>query len=190
MKKKFSFAHFMKRAGKPRAEEQSPDEDPKKDAAEGGDGEDDADADAEGDDEDVGDDADGSDDGEGDDDEEEADEDVDKTASVRRRAKAALAAARKEGRQIERQRCAAIFSSEHAAEKTGLACTLAFNTPLSAKAAIGILSKAESGSAGGLGRRMSALKQPKLGNGAGGTGEPDAGASLLARATTRYEKKK
>lgn len=45
----------------------------------------------------------------------------------------------KKGRKAERQRCAAIFSSKHAAGRPDLAATLAFTTRLSAKEAIRVM---------------------------------------------------
>lgn len=51
----------------------------------------------------------------------------------------------KRGRQAERKRCAAIFGSQHAAKNIPQAAELAFNTTLSAEAAIGILKTAGPG---------------------------------------------
>ncbi len=178
--KKISFAHFLKGATKPKASESESDEDENPKGKDGDDADeaDDTDADAEAE-------------AEGDEDEADAEgDDDDADASAKASQKKALAAARKEGRMAERERCAGIFGSEHAASKTALACSLAFETSLSVKEAVGILSKAEAGTPDSLAKRMAGIKQPKLGNGAGGGGEADAGASLLARAEARYAKKK
>ncbi|WP_392563210.1 hypothetical protein RHO12_12710 (plasmid) [Orbus sturtevantii] len=46
---------------------------------------------------------------------------------------------KEQGKKAERQRCAKIFSSPHAAGRADMAAHLAFNTNLSAKEAVGIL---------------------------------------------------
>lgn len=80
----------------------------------------DDDPDAENDDDDP--------DAEDDDDDPDAEEEEDENKDV------------KKGRKAERQRCAAIFSSKHAASRPDLAATLAFTTRLSAKEAIRVMS--------------------------------------------------
>lgn len=45
----------------------------------------------------------------------------------------------KKGRRAERQRCAAIFGSKHAAKNQALAASLAFNTGMSSKDAINVM---------------------------------------------------
>ena len=88
----------------------------------------------------------------------------------------------KRGRQAERQRCAAIFGSPHAAKNIPQAAELAFNTTLSADAAIGILK-----TAGPAGSGSRSRVNPDLGSdgdrgdrAAGGTGK--AWGSAIAKA--------
>lgn len=66
-------------------------------------------------------------DAEDDDDDPDAEEEEDENKDV------------KKGRKAERQRCAAIFSSKHAAGRPDLAATLAFTTRLTAKEAIRVM---------------------------------------------------
>lgn len=84
------------------------------------------DPDAEDDDPDAEDDEDDPD-AEDDDDDPDAEEEEDENKDV------------KKGRKAERQRCAAIFSSKHAAGRPDLAATLAFTTRLTAKEAIRVM---------------------------------------------------
>ena len=76
----------------------------------------------------------------GDDDEDEEDEDEMKKA-VAAGHDLALEAAFRAGCRAQRRRCAAIFETKAAAANVGMAASLAFETPLTAKAAIALLEK-------------------------------------------------
>ena len=103
----------------------------------------------------------------------------------------------KKGRKAERERCAAIFSSRHAAGRPDLAATLAFTTKLSAKEAIRVMranGRTVTGAAVQLGQpkrqtlqdRMANEPQPRVGaNGgkAGGGNTADQMKSLYNRVT-------
>ena len=131
-KKPFSFAHLIglgasaseedddkksKRAKARRAEEDERDDDAE---------DDDRDDDAEEDERD--------DDAEDDDDPDASEEDDSDDDDDRKKGKAA-----KSARIAERKRCARIFGSKHAAANPSLAASLAFNTGMSAAAAIDVL---------------------------------------------------
>lgn len=87
----------------------------------------------------------------------------------------------KKGRKAERERCAAIFSSRHAAGRPDLAATLAFTTKLSAKEAIRVMranGRTVTGAAVQLGQpkrqtlqdRMANEPHPKIGVNGGKSG--------------------
>lgn len=61
----------------------------------------------------------------------------------------------KKGRRAERQRCAAIFGSKHAAKNQALAASLAFNTAMSSKDAINVMATSGSVSVASPPRRQS-----------------------------------
>lgn len=83
-----------------------------------------------------------------------------------------IAAAEARGAAKERQRCASIFGSKHAAGRIGMAAELAFNTSLDAKAAIGVLSQSPAEKKGGaLAAAMSKQKQPQVGSDAPASGK-------------------
>lgn len=124
------------------------DDDEDKDrAAEDDDGDDDKDRAAE----------DEEDDDKAEDDEEEEDKPT-SSAAARQAARAATKA--------ERARCRAIFTSKHAAGRVAVACSLAFDTGMPAKAAIGVLKTlrregASTASGNSLADRMAALGTPR-----------------------------
>lgn len=155
MAKRWSFAHLVG-MGARRAEE-TPTEDDKDKEAESAEDEKEVDGDEEAKSE-GGDDAD--DEGGGD--------DSDKEAS-----RQAIAAACAD----ERQRCAAIFASPEAQGRIAMACELAFNTELSAEAAIGIMKATPAQRSGRLASAMATLGNPSVGSdaaaGAGGTQSED-----------------
>jgi len=96
------------------------------------------------------------------------------------------------GAAKERERCASIFGSEHAAGRIGMAAELAFNTSLDAKTAIGVLAQSPAEKkGGGLAAAMAKQKNPALGN--GGTGGKDtqsADSRLVQRAAEMFAPKK
>lgn len=108
----------------------------------------------------------------------------------------------KKGRKAERERCAAIFGSKHAAGRPDLAATLAFTTKLSAKEAIRVMranGRTVTGAAVQLGQpkrqtlqdRMANEPHPKIGvNGgkSGGSSTAEKMMSLYNR-TTGSDKK-
>lgn len=89
-------------------------------------------------------------------------------------------------RLAERRRCAAILSAPEAAGQVVLACHLAFNTGLSAAAAIGTLkatapAATPAGGKGKLAAAMGAQRQPHLGAGGAAASTPeDAGREMVA----------
>ncbi|MBU8547244.1 MULTISPECIES: hypothetical protein [Roseomonadaceae] len=101
-----------------------------------------------------------------DDDDEKAEEDDEEEEDKPKGSAAARQAARS-ATKAERARCRAIFTSKHAAGRVAAACSLAFDTGMSAKAAIGVLkSLPREGSAAGAGQpslsdRMAALGGPR-----------------------------
>lgn len=95
----------------------------------------------------------------------------------------------KKGRRAERYRCSAIFGSRYAAGNADVAAQLAFNTNMSAKAAIGTL-KALSNRGSRtvtLQSRMSSVEQPKIGVDAK---KQSGSAGLAASMTAAYLKVK
>lgn len=171
---KFSFAHLLgltKAAKASRAAEEEEDDQKAEEEDENEDDDksskkskkakkaEDDDPDAEDDDPDAEDD---DPDAEDDDDDPDAEEEEDENKDV------------KKGRKAERQRCAAIFSSKHAAGRPDLAATLAFTTKLSANEAIRVMranGRTVMGAAVQLGQpkrqtlqdRMANEPQPKVG---------------------------
>jgi hypothetical protein len=101
-----------------------------------------------------------------DDDDEKAEEDDEEEEDKPKGSAAARQSARA-ATKAERVRCRAIFTSKHAAGRVAVACSLAFDTGMSAKAAIGVLkSLPREGSAAGAGQpslsdRMAALGGPR-----------------------------
>lgn len=130
---------------------------------------DDDDADADDDDDDV--------DADADDDDADAEEDENKDV--------------KKGRKAERQRCAAIFSSKHAAGRPDLAATLAFGTRLSAKEAIRVMRAGGRAVTGTLMEmapakrktlqdRMANIRQPKIGANGGKSGGGSTAEAMMS----------
>ncbi|HCC7945913.1 hypothetical protein [Citrobacter freundii] len=146
----------------------------------------DDDADADNDDADADDD---DDDADADDDDDDADAEEDENKDV------------KKGRKAERERCAAIFSSRHAAGRPDLAATLAFTTKLSAKEAIRVMranGRTVTGAAVQLGQpkrqtlqdRMANEPHPKIGVNGGKSGGSTAEKMMsLYNRTTGSDKK-
>lgn len=107
----------------------------------------------------------------------------------------------KKGRKAERERCAAIFSSRHAAGRPDLAATLAFTTKLSAKEAIRVMranGRTVTGGAVQLGQpkrqtlqdRMANEPHPKIGVNGGKSGGSTAEKMMsLYNRTTGSDKK-
>lgn len=99
----------------------------------------------------------------------------------------AIAAAVRQAVAAERKRCAAIFAARSAAGNVPQACVLAFNTNLSAKAAIAVL---DSGGAsppakgGALSAAMRGVQVPALGGGGADDGDDDA-VKMLSAAVSR-----
>lgn len=94
----------------------------------------------------------------GEDDEDEEDEDEMKRAAAAGH-DLALEAAFRAGARAQRRRCAAIFDAKAAALNPGMAAHLAFETPLTASAAVALLEKAPA--------PRSALAERMMGSGAG-----------------------
>lgn len=107
----------------------------------------------------------------------------------------------KKGRKAERERCAAIFSSRHAAGRPDLAATLAFTTKLSVKEAIRVMranGRTVTGAAVQLGQpkrqtlqdRMANEPHPKIGVNGGKSGGSTAEKMMsLYNRTTGSDKK-
>lgn len=107
-----------------------------------------------------------------------ADEDEEDLEEEEEETKATRAARRR-----ERARCAAILGAREAAGRVPMACSLAFDTGLSPKAARKILASAPKESSGQGSRLSSAMRQvgnPKVGPG-GGAAEPRDAAALAAQ---------
>lgn len=124
---------------------------------------------------------DGDDDDSGDDPdaEEDDDEDKDEKKDV------------KKGRKAERDRCAAIFASQHAAGRPSLAASLAFNTNMPAKAAIGVLASSALETKPGrrsLDERMEQVKNVKIGP--DGSPEGKSVSAVVNKATALYNQAK
>lgn len=196
---KFNYMHLLgigKKAKVSRAEEEEDEKDAEEEEEEGEEDDDKSskkgkkakkanedDPDAEEDDPDAEDDEDDPD-AEEDDDDPDAEEEEDENKDV------------KKGRKAERQRCAAIFSSKHAAGRPDLAATLAFTTRLTAKEAIRVMranGRTVTGSVVQLGQpkrqtlqdRMAREPQTKIGVDGGKSGNSTAEKmkSLYNRAT-------
>lgn len=124
---------------------------------------------------------------EGEDDLEEEDEDE---VDPEKEKEAAFRKGIIEGRRRERERCAAIFSSEHAAGREGMAATLAFTTKLPAKQAVAAMAATAVGKSNSFADAMSKQINPKIGDGGGGTPERGtAGKSLINAVNRRHAKK-
>lgn len=92
---------------------------------------------------------------------------------------------KKAARVSERARCAAIFQSSHASGRTALAAQLAFETDLSASAAIGVLasaSKESESKSGSLAARMSSVPAPVIGSSSTSPANMTQAQSLLSAA--------
>lgn len=186
-KKPFSFAHLLglgasayeeeddkksKRAKARRAEEDERDDDAE---------DDDRDDDAEEDERD--------DDAEDDDDPDASEEDDSDDDDDRKEGKAA-----KSARIAERKRCARIFGSKHAAANPSLAASLAFNTGMSAAAAIDVLASTapatqpQATRKRSLDQRMQESENVRLGQ----DGEKPSGgkATLVNKMTSLYNSTK
>jgi hypothetical protein len=146
-----------------RSEEDDDKDDDRRDASAAEDDDDDKDRAAEDDD-------DGEDDkdrAEHDDDDDKAEDDDDDEEEDKPKGSAATRQAARAATKAERARCRAIFTSKHTAGRVAAACSLAFDTGMSAKAAIGVLkSLPREGSAAGAGQpslsdRMAALGGPR-----------------------------
>ena len=184
---KFNFAHLMGASKKPKAAknkraEENPD-DPNKPDNGAEDNEPDPNDTEEDTEDDPNDPGEGGDDTDTEDDEDNPDNKPQDAAT-----KAAVAKAR----TAERNRCASIFASKHAAGRTATAAELAFNTNLTAEAAINVLKATPAdGKASGLASAMSSVRNPQIGDEAGDT-RPNAGGfgsgkSLVANAKKRAE---
>lgn len=163
MKKTFSFAHLgaLMTARKPRAAETPIEEEEAEDMPEEDtDGEDTPEEEAE---------------------ETQDDEKKDEpAASLSAKEKKAQAAGRKAGAEAERKRCASIFQAKEAAGREALAAELAFNTSMTAEAAIAVLKSSPKASS--LSSRMKA-HDPKIGAAAPGVSDDRvASASAAYRA--------
>ncbi len=97
----------------------------------------------------------------------------------------------KKARKAERDRCAKIFASQHAAGRPALAANLAFNTNMSAAAAIEVLAAASPEVSAGrksLDARMQELPAVKIGP--DGEAEGQSTSALVSRATSLYNQAK
>lgn len=105
---------------------------------------------------------------------------------------AVIAAAEARGAAKERERCASIFGSQHAAGRIGMAAELAFNTGLDVKTAVGVLAQSPAEKkGGGLAAAMAQQKNPALGNGGTGSkGTQSADSRLVQRAAEMFAPKK
>ncbi|MEC5343666.1 hypothetical protein ABRZ24_13785 [Brenneria populi] len=163
MSNKFSFAHLLGRSASAKVEEDDEKEESKKSKARKAEDEEDK-KDAEEDDQDDTDakeDEKDDPDAEDDDDEKDAEDDGDDDGDDEDDSKA-----KKAGRRAERQRCAKIFGSKHAAANPALAASLAFNTGMSSKAAIQVMASSGTSPAPArvtLDQRMASVKNHQLG---------------------------
>ncbi|WP_341799959.1 hypothetical protein [Klebsiella michiganensis] len=186
-KKPFSFAHLLGRGASASEEEEDKkskkakarraEEDERDDDAEDEDRDDDAEEDERDDDaEDDGDDPDASEDDDSDDDD-------------RKESKAV-----KSARIAERKRCARIFGSKHAAANPSLAASLAFNTGMSAAAAIDVLastapaSQPQATRKRSLDQRMQESENVRLGQDGGN--KAGGKSALVSRMTSLYNSTK
>lgn len=186
-KKPFSFAHLLGLGAS--ASEEDEDKKSKKAKARRAE-EDERDDDAEDDERDDAEEDERDDDAEDDDDEPEASEDDDSDDDDdRKEGKAAKGA-----RIAERKRCARIFGSKHAAANPSLAASLAFNTGMSAAAAIDVLastapaSQPQATRKRSLDQRMQESENIRLGQ----DGENKAGgkSALVSKMTSLYNSTK
>ncbi|ELA2964427.1 hypothetical protein [Klebsiella variicola] len=188
-KKPFSFAHLIGLGAS--ASEEEDDKKSKKAKARRAEEEDERDDDAEDDERD-----DDAEEDERDDDAEDDDDDPDASKEDdsdddddRKEGKAA-----KSARIAERKRCARIFGSKHAAANPSLAASLAFNTGMSAAAAIDVLastapaSKPQATRKRSLDQRMQESENVRLGQ----DGEKTSGgkATLVNKMTSLYNSTK
>lgn len=133
------------------------------------------------------------------DDDEDAEDDDDKPAGRKAKSKRAdddsdEADAKARGRAIERKRCARIFGSKAAGIRPDMAASLAFNTDLSASAAIAQLEQAAAFSApqGGrmsLDERMRSEQQHRVGKDAP-KAEVTGQNALISQMTSLYNQSK
>lgn len=160
MKRKFSFAHLGAIVGgkKPRAAETPIEEEEAEDMPEEDtDGEDTPEEEAE---------------------ETQDDEKKDEpAASLSAKEKKAQAAGRKAGAEAERKRCASIFQAKEASGREALAAELAFNTGMTAEAAIAVLKSSPKASS--LASRMKA-HDPKIGAAAAAPADERVAAAASA----------
>lgn len=91
-----------------------------------------------------------------------------------------VAKAAKAGRRFERARCAAIFAADAAAVRPDMAAHLAFETGMSAAAAVALL---ETAAAGGRMRPAEArrIERPRVDLGAGAPSQPSGAGGMAAR---------
>lgn len=188
MSNKFSFAHLLGRSASAKVEEDDEKEESKKSKARKAEDEEDK-KDAEEDDQD---DTDAEEDEKDDpdaeeDDEKDAEDDGDDDGDDENDSKA-----KKAGRRAERQRCAKIFGSKHAAANTALAASLAFNTGMSSKAAIQVMASSCTSPVPTrvtLDQRMASVKNHQLGVDAQ-PADKSTKAGLAASMNSLYSKTK
>ena len=186
---KLNFAHLLGRSASAKVEEDDEKEESKKSKARKA--EDDEDKkDAEDDDQDdtsAEEDEKDDPDAEEDDDKKDAEDDGDDDGDDEGDSKA-----KKAGRRAERQRCARIFGSKHAAANPALAASLAFNTGMSSTAAIQVMASSVVSAAPArvtLDSRMAAVKNHHLGVDAK-PADKSTTAGLAAAMTSLYSKTK
>lgn len=185
----FKFAHLLGRAPSASTEDDEDDKEKSKKARKAEDdkdkesAEEDEDEDGKDDDKKEGKKA-KADDGDNDDDadaEDEDDEDQDEKKDV------------KKGRKAERDRCATIFASEHAAGRPALAASLAFNTSMPAKAAINVLAGAGLETSNGrqsLDARMQSVPNVKIGPDGSPEGKSASANAVAQQMTSLYNSAK
>ncbi|WP_439597986.1 hypothetical protein [Falsiroseomonas sp.] len=145
-----------------RTEEDERDDDKDEDRRDAAEDDDDEDKDRAAEDDEGDDDKDRAAEDEEDDDKAEDDEEEEDKPKASAAARQAARAATK----AERARCRAIFTSKHAAGRVAAACSLAFDTGMSAKAAISVLKtlpreSAGTAAGGSLAERMATLGAPR-----------------------------
>ncbi|MEC5321118.1 hypothetical protein VSX61_19620 [Brenneria populi subsp. brevivirga] len=184
---KFNFAHLLGRSASAKVEEEDDDQEKSKKskARKAEDDEDKKDAeDEDQDDTDADEDEKDDPDAEEDDDEKDAEDDDGDDEDDSK--------AKKSGRRAERQRCARIFGSKHAAANPALAASLAFNTGMSSKAAIQVMASSGASPAPArvtLDQRMAGVKNHQLGVDAK-PADKSTKAGLAAAMTSLYSKTK
>jgi len=114
-----------------------------------------------------------------DDDEDEEDEEEMKRAAVAGHS-LALDAAFRAGARAQRRRCAKIFDAKAAAANPVLAASLAFETPMTSRAAVALLEKTPAPRAGLLGDRMAASGMGAVRVGPSGVEAPKGPAAIAA----------